>query len=84
MTPTTFSGLIQLFLSLINYLILLLLAVVSLYVVWKMIDTWILNAGDEGKRAEGNTVALSAVLIAVLAISVWGIVTIIRESFLNI
>jgi hypothetical protein len=79
-TPTTFAQLVDLFLRFINYLVPLLFAVVFVYVIWKLIDAWVINAGDEKKQAEGRTLALVAVIVFVLMLSTWGIVTLVRNS----
>lgn len=57
-------------------------ALLFAYFIWRMIDAWILHAGDPNKVQEGKTFALTAVAVLVIAISVWGIVAIIRTSFL--
>ena len=79
-TPTTYSGLVYFIVDIINVLIPLLFAVVFLYLVWKIIDSWILNAGDEVKRGEGKKYAFASVIVFVLMISAWGIVRLIKES----
>lgn len=82
--PTTFSGLVGMIVDLINLAIPLLFGVVFVYLVWKMFDSWVLHAGDEGKRAEGRQYALTAVIVVVLMISAWGVVLMIRQSLLGI
>ncbi|MEZ4104488.1 MAG: hypothetical protein R3B60_04380 [Candidatus Paceibacterota bacterium] len=79
-TPTTFKELVNLFIGLINILIPTLLSFVFLFLVWKVFDAWVINAGDEKKREEGKRLALVAVLVVVLIISVWGIINMLRKS----
>lgn len=79
-TPTTFKELVDLFLMFINYLIPALFAVVFVYVIWKIINAWVLNAGDEKKVAEGKTLILVAVLVFILMLSTWGIIGMLRRS----
>lgn len=79
-TPTTFKELVNVFIGLINILIPTLLSFVFLFLVWKVFDAWVINAGDEKKREEGKRLALVAVLVVVLIISVWGIVNMLRKS----
>jgi hypothetical protein len=78
--PTTFAEFVDLIIGLINTAIPVLFGVVFLYLVRKVFDSWILNAGDEAKREDGKKYALTAVLVLVLMISAWGIVVMIRES----
>ena len=79
-TPTTFSGLVEGLINLINLIIPLIFAVVFLVLVWKMFDAWVINSGDEKKREEGKQFALTAVIVFVVMLLVWGIVTMIKLS----
>jgi hypothetical protein len=79
-TPTTFAGLVTGFLGLINLLIWGIFAFLFIYLIWKMIDSWILNAGDEGKVEEGKKYASTAVLVFVIFVITWGVVTLLRTS----
>lgn len=83
-TPTTYAGLVDMFIGLINVIIPAMFALVFVYFIWKMIDAWLLHAGDPNKIQEGKTFALTAVIVLVVALSVWGIVAIIRTSFLGV
>lgn len=78
--PTTYAGLVTKILEIVNLLILFIFGFAFVYLMWKIIDTWILNSADESKREEGKKYAMSAVLVFVLGISAWGIVTIIKEA----
>ncbi len=80
--PTTFSGLVQGILGIIGYIIPLIFAVLFVYFVWKIIDAWIINAGDEKKRAEGKQLVAITVIVFVLMISTWGIVTVLKDAIL--
>jgi hypothetical protein len=79
-TPTDFSSLVNFFIDIINTIIPVLFAVVFVYVVWKIIDAWVIHADDEGKREEGKQLVMVAVLVLVLMISAWGIVAMIKQS----
>lgn len=79
-TPTDFASLVDLFLGIVNLAVPFIFAVVFVFLVWKIIDSWVINAADQNKRAEGKQYALLAVLVFVLMISTWGIVTMLRLS----
>lgn len=79
-TPTTFKGLVGLIIDFINILIPVLFGLLFLYVMWKIVDAWIINAGNETKREEGKQMAVVAVVVFVLMISAWGIVALIKQS----
>ncbi|MCA9367999.1 hypothetical protein KC887_07120 [Candidatus Kaiserbacteria bacterium] len=80
-TPTDFASLVQLVVGLINLLIPAIFGVVFVFFVWKIIDAWILNAGDERKVAEGKQYVLWAILLFALMVSTWGIVALLQSSF---
>ena len=80
MTPTTFGGLVDFILGIINIIIPSFLALFFLFLVWKIFDAWVINAADEKKREEGKRIALVATLVFVLIIITWGIVAMIRQS----
>lgn len=79
-TPTTFEGLVNGLLGLINILIPTILGVVFLFLVWKIIDSWVINAGDEKKREEGKQYAIVATIVMVLMAIAWGLVAMLRAS----
>jgi hypothetical protein len=79
-TPTTFKGLVGAIIDIINVLVPALFAVLFVYIVWKIIDAWVLNAGDEQKRSEGKQLVLIAVIVFVLMVSTWGIIALIKNS----
>jgi len=78
--PTTFIGLVNVILGLINLLIPLIFGIIFLFLVWKIIDAWILNVGDEKKVEDGKKYALTAVIVMVLMFTAWGIVEMLRSS----
>jgi succinate dehydrogenase hydrophobic anchor subunit len=79
-TPTTFKGLVEFIVNFINILIPALFGVLFLYIIWKIIDAWILHADDDSKREEGRRLVITAVLVFVLMVSTWGIVAMIKQS----
>jgi uncharacterized membrane protein len=79
-TPTDFRGIVNFFLDFIGVLIPALFAILFIYIMWKIIDAWIIHADDETKRKEGKSLVVVAVLVFVLMISTWGIVGLIQRS----
>jgi len=82
--PTTFAGLVAKIIGYINLLIPLLFSVLFLYLVWRVFDSWVLHADDEGKRQEGKQYAVSAVIVFVVMISAWGIVRLLQSSLFGL
>jgi TRAP-type mannitol/chloroaromatic compound transport system permease small subunit len=77
-----YAELVDELIGFINVLIPAMFALLFVYFIWKMIDSWVLHAGDPNKVQEGKMFAVTAVIVLVVALSVWGIVAIIRTSFL--
>lgn len=82
--PTTYVELVQGIIGIINILIPALFGLIFVYFIWKMIHSWVINAGAESSREEGKRYAIAAVIVFVVMISAWGIVNMIRSSVLGI
>lgn len=81
-TPTTFAELVAFFLNLINQIIPLLMGAVFVYLMWKLIDAWIIHADDATKVEEGRTIIFTGVVVFVIMVSIWGILSILQHSLL--
>lgn len=79
-TPTDFKGVVSFVIDFINILIPAIFGLLFLFIIWKIIDAWVIHAGDEKKREEGKRLVTVAILVFVLMISTWGIVTLIKTS----
>lgn len=79
-TPTTYAGLIGLIIDIINLIIPTLFGFLFVFFIWKMVDSWIINAGDEKKVEEGKKYAMAAIIVFVLMVSAWGIVSMLKSS----
>ncbi len=75
-----FADVVSIVVSLINVIIPAIIALILLFVVWKAIDTWVINAGDEKKISEGKQLIFTSILVMVVISSVWGIVALMRNS----
>lgn len=83
MPSPTFKGLINGIVSYINTLIPVILIIVFAFVVWKVFDAWVINAGDEKKIEEGKGVVLTSVIVFVIILSLWGLIDFLRKSILG-
>jgi uncharacterized membrane protein len=81
-TPTTFAGLVAFFLGLINQIIPLLMGFAFVYLMWKLIDVWVIHADDANKVEEGRTIVMTGVIAFVVMVSIWGILSLLRHSIL--
>lgn len=79
-TPTSFAGFVDFIIGILNQIVGLVFVVVFVFMLWKLVDVWIINVDDEKKRTGGKSIALTAVLVFVLMLLTWGIVAMIRSS----
>jgi hypothetical protein len=80
-TPTTFGGLMGFLVSIIDSLIVLIFGITFLVFIWKLIDAWIINADNDSKRSEGKTVAITAIVVMVIMVSLWAILKLLQQGF---
>lgn len=78
--PTNFAELVDVALGIINSIIPLLVVLTIAFVIWRVTDAWIINAGDENKVSEGKQAILAGVLALVCMTALWSIVAILRTS----
>lgn len=79
--PHNFAELVDVFLDMISLIVPLLFSLALLVIVWRIIDAWILHAGDTTKVEEGKKYALWGVLVLVVMSSIWAIIALLRSSF---
>lgn len=80
MQPHSFAELVDFFLYLISLLVPLIFGLALLFIIWRIIDAWVLHAGDATKIDEGKQYALWGVLVLVVMSGVWSIIAILRSS----
>lgn len=81
--PNDFAELVDVFLGLLSMVIPLIFSVALLVILWKVIDAWILHAGDTAKIEEGKQYAFWGILVLVAMTSIWAIIRIVRTTFLG-
>ena len=79
-TPTTFAELVAFFLGLINQIVPLIFGLAFLFIIWKLIDAWVLHPDDGSKREEGKTIIITGVIVLVIMLSIWGILNLLINS----
>ena len=82
-TPGTFAELVGLLIDLLSLVVPLIFAVTLIFIIWKIIDAWVINAGDQTKVDEGKQVALVGVLVLIVMSGVWGILELLQNSLFN-
>lgn len=79
-TPDTLGGMVAHLIDIINLVIPFLMTVAFLVIVWRLVDAWVINAGDPGKQQEGKTVLLVGVVVMAIIVSIWGILALLRNG----
>ncbi len=79
--PTSFSGLVNVILNLINIVVPAIFGVLFVVVMWKIIDAWIIHGADPAKREEGRRLVPLAIFMFVLMIVIWGVIAMLRNTF---
>lgn len=80
-TPGNFKELVGMFINMLSLLIPLIFGLALLYIVWKVVDAWIIHGDDPKKIDEGRQYAIVGVVALVIMSGVWGIVALLRSSF---
>lgn len=75
-----FADLVDTFIGLISLLVPLVFALTLVVIIWKVIDAWILNAGEESKVEEGKNVVIVGIIALVVMSAIWGILAILQSS----
>ncbi len=78
--PGSFAELVDLLIGILSLIVPLIFSLALLVIVWKLIDAWIINAGDVSKREAGKQYATWGILILVIMSSIWAILRILRSS----
>ena len=75
-----FRGLVEQFIGIIDVLVPVIFALTLVFIIWKMVTTWIMHGGDTTKIEEGKNTIVVGVIALVVMSSVWGIVAVLRNS----
>ncbi len=76
---TTLFDIIDVFLNLIDQLILVILALALLFFLWG-VARFILKADNEAEREKGKKVMIWGLIALFVMVSVWGIVALFQET----
>lgn len=76
-----FAGLVETLIEIINNaLIPLLIACLLVFIIYKVIDVFLIHADDEQKRADGRRLLVISVVVMSVIIAIWGIIAFLRVS----
>ena len=76
-----FAWLANTFIDIINTaLIPVLIALLLVFIIWKVVDMFLLHAGDEQKREDGKRLLVISVVVMSVIVAIWGIIAFLRTS----
>jgi len=80
----TFSGVVNTVLKINQYLIYFIFTLTFLVLIWTVINTWIINVGDETSVAKGKKIVTVGIIVLVVMSGMWGILAILRSTLTSI
>jgi len=83
-TPKNFAELVGEFIGILSLIVPLIFGLTLLFFIWKIVDSWVINAAEPKKVEEGKQYALVGVIVLVVMSGIWAIVNIIQSSFFGI
>ena len=82
--PTTFAQLVGHLLDILSLVVPLLFGLTLLFIIWKVVDTWIISGGEPSKIEEGKSYVLIGIIALVVMSGIWGILRILQYSLFSI
>lgn len=78
--PTDFCALVNIFLSIMNALVVVLFGLALVVFFWGLTKAWILSAGDEKGIEAGKRIAFAGIIGLVVMSAIWGIVAFLSSG----
>lgn len=76
--PENFKELVAYIIDILSLIIPLIFSLALLVIIWKIIDSWVLQAGNPDKIKEGKQYAIWGILVLVVMSAIWGILRLLR------
>lgn len=77
---STFSMFISRILSVVDSLMVMVIALIVILFMWRLMSAWILHGGDEKEVERGKQSFLVGIVVLVCVIGLWGLVLIVRNT----
>lgn len=82
--PKDFKGFVDIILDINQTLVYLIFALTFIVLAWAVVNTWILNAGDEASIAKGKQIITVGVVVLVIMSGIWGILALLRAGIFGL
>jgi len=77
---SNFKDLVVHVIGILELIIPLIIVATFLYIIWKVIDSWIINGAEDIKIKEGKETLVFGIIALVVMTGIWGILAILRNS----
>ncbi len=82
--PRDFKGVVKWVLDMVDILVYLLFALTLVVFLWGLVNSWILHGGEEDGVDNGKKYMEAGIIGFVVMVSLWGIVYILKRSFIGL
>jgi len=79
----SFADLVSFAVGILGSVVPVMFGLVLVILIWKVADTWILNAADSQKRESGRQFVIAGILALVVMSSLWGIVALVKTALVG-
>jgi hypothetical protein len=77
---STFSMFVSRLLTIVDALMVMIIALIVVLFMWRLISAWILHGGDEKEVERGKQSFLVGIVVLVCVIGLWGLVLIVENT----
>jgi hypothetical protein len=77
---STFSMFVSRLLTIVDALMVMIIALIVVLFMWRLISAWILHGGDEKEVERGKQSFLVGIIVLVCVIGLWGLVIIVENT----
>ena len=78
--PSNFAELAAGLIDIVSLGIPFIFAITLVVIIWKIIDGWIINAGDDSKISEGKQTVVVGIIVLVIMSGLWGILELLKNA----
>jgi len=82
--PQNFSQLVENFIDVLSLIVPVLFSLSLLFIVWKIIDAWVIHSDEPAKVQEGKTLVIVGIVVLVIMSGIWGVLRILRGSLFGV
>lgn len=77
---STFADVVNVFNNIFDAIVVFLIALIVVYLFWRIIATWLIGGGDPKSVAEGKQSVLVGFIVLFCIIAFWALVSLVRTT----